>query len=68
MITNFCFKLRERVEISKNTKTALKGHGEDIFTLETKGQMLQRVMPELLELEALLLLMTKRITVTKIAS
>ena len=49
VITNYhAFKLRERVEIAKGTKAALTGHGSEITTLETEGQMLRRVMPELL--------------------
>ena len=48
VITNYhAFKLRERVQLAKGTKSALKGHGDDLATLETEGQMLQRVMSEL---------------------
>ena len=48
VITNYhAFKLRERIEISKGGRQLLKGRtGEDIQTVETEGQMIQRVMPE----------------------
>lgn len=50
VITNYhAFKLRERVEISAGGRALLKGkRGQDLDTLETEGQMLQRVMPELM--------------------
>ncbi|GHT00226.1 restriction endonuclease [Synergistales bacterium] len=51
VITNYhAFKLRERVDISKGGRGLLKGrHSEDeLNTTETEGQMLQRVMPDLM--------------------
>ena len=49
VITNYhAFKLRERLDISRGGRSLLQGNGEAIQTLETEGQMLQRVMPELL--------------------
>ena len=49
VITNFhAFKLRERIELSKGGRSLLQGRGEDLNTLETEGQMLQRVMPDLM--------------------
>lgn len=50
VITNYhAFKLRERLEVAKGTRTAIEGwRGEKLQTLETDGQMLQRVMPELM--------------------
>ena len=50
VITNFhAFKLRERVEISKGGRLLLQGRGgEALDTMETEGQMLQRVMPGLM--------------------
>ena len=50
VITNYhAFKLRERVELSKGGRQLLQGRtGDAPDTLETKGQMLQRVMPELM--------------------
>ncbi len=53
VITNYhAFKLRERVEISKGGRQLLKGRtGEDLQTIETEGQMIQRVMPDLMGLK-----------------
>lgn len=53
VITNYhAFKLRERIELSKGTRVALEGwHGDKVETLETEGQMIQRVMPELMGLK-----------------
>ena len=49
VITNYhAFKLRERVALSKGTRAVLEGHGGDLRTEETEGQMLQRVMPDLM--------------------
>ena len=49
VITNYhAFKLRERLELSKVGRAMLKGRGEELKTLETEGQMLQRVMPGLM--------------------
>lgn len=50
VITNFhAFKLRERMELSKGGRLLLQGRGnEELNTLESEGQMLQRVMPELM--------------------
>jgi type III restriction enzyme len=58
VITNYhAFKLRERVEISKGGRALLKGrHGEDLNTLETEGQMIQRVMPDLMGLKNVLVI------------
>jgi type III restriction enzyme len=50
VITNYhAFKRRERLEISKGGRSLLQGRGGGALnTLETEGQMLQRVMPELM--------------------
>ena len=50
VITNYhAFKLRERVDISKGRSSLVKGRtGEELNTHETDGQMLQRVMPDLM--------------------
>lgn len=57
VITNYhAFKLRERLEISATSKALLKGRGEDIQTLETDGQMIQRVMPELMGMKNILVI------------
>lgn len=52
VITNYhAFKLRERMELSKGGRLLLQGRGgEELNTLETEGQMLQRVMPDLMGL------------------
>ncbi len=48
VITNYhAFKLRETVPLAKGTRAALTGHGEEPVTVESEGQMLQRVMSEL---------------------
>ena len=52
VITNYhAFKLRERMDLSKGGRSLLKGRGGDLQTLETEGQMLQRVMPDLMGLK-----------------
>jgi type III restriction enzyme len=57
VITNFhAFKLRERVELSAGGRALLQGRGEELNTLETEGQMIQRVMPELMAMKNILVL------------
>ncbi|MGR6034037.1 MAG: BPTD_3080 family restriction endonuclease [Candidatus Nitrosoglobus sp.] len=57
VITNYhAFKLREHMEISKGGRSLLQGRGKAINTLETEGQMLQRVMPELMGMKHILVL------------
>lgn len=57
VVTNFhAFKLRERLEVSSVGRALLKGRGPDLQTLETEGQMLQRVMPELMGLKNIVVL------------
>jgi type III restriction enzyme len=57
VITNYhAFKLRERVELSKGGRSLLQGRGEALDTLETEGQMLQRVMPDLMGIKNILVL------------
>jgi type III restriction enzyme len=58
VITNYhAFKLRERVEISKGGRQLLQGRtGEEPKTLETEGQMLQRVMPDLMGMKNILVI------------
>lgn len=53
VITNYhAFKLRETLEISKGTRSAIEGwRGETLNTVETEGEMIQRVMPELMNLK-----------------
>ena len=56
VITNYhVFRLRERIDISKVGRQLLKGRtGEEVQTLETEGQMLQRVMPDLMGMKNIL--------------
>ena len=58
VITNYhAFRLRERLSVAKGTRTALEGwRGEKLQTLETEGQMLQRVMPELMGMKHIVVL------------
>lgn len=58
VITNYhAFKLRERMELSKGGRLLLQGRGGmELSTLETEGQMLQRVMPDLMGLKNILVL------------
>lgn len=56
VITNYhAFKRRERIDISKGGRQLLKGRtGDEIVTTETEGQMLQRVMPDLMGMKNIL--------------
>lgn len=56
VITNYhAYKLRERIELSKGGRALLQGRtGENISTIESEGQMLQRVMPELMGMKGIL--------------
>jgi len=58
VITNYhAFKMRERLELSKGGRLLLQGRGgEALNTLETEGQMLQRVMPGLMGLKNIMVL------------
>ncbi|MCC6175561.1 MAG: DEAD/DEAH box helicase family protein [Chloroflexi bacterium] len=58
VITNYhAFKLRERIEVSAGGRALLQGRGgEKLDTLETEGQMLQRVMPDLMGIKNVLVL------------
>ena len=52
VITNFhAFKLRETMEVSKGGRALLQGRGPELRSIETEGQMLQRVMPELMSMK-----------------
>ncbi len=49
VITNYhAFMRREKVKLSKGGRDFLQGRGPALQTRETEGQMLQRVMPELM--------------------
>ncbi len=57
VITNYhSFRLRDRLELSKGGRSLLQGRGEPLSTVETDGQMLQRVMPDLMGLKNILVL------------
>lgn len=58
VITNYhAFKLRERIELSKGGRLLLQGRtGDELDTLETEGQMLQRVMPELMGMKNIMVI------------
>ena len=58
VITNYhAFKPRERIQISKGGRQLLEGrNGEPLETVESDGQMLQRVMPELMGLKNILVI------------
>ena len=58
VITNYhAFKLRERIPLSKGGRLLLQGRGgEELDTLESEGQMIQRVMPDLMGLKNILVI------------
>jgi len=57
VITNYhAFKLRETMELSKGGRSLLKGRGEEIRSTESEGQMIQRVMPELMGLKNIMVI------------
>ncbi len=58
VITNYhAFMRRERMELAKGGRRLLQGRtGEELDTLETEGQMIQRVMPDLMGMKNILVL------------
>jgi type III restriction enzyme len=57
VITNYHgFKRRELLDLSKGGRSLLQGRGPELSTLETEGQMLQRVMPDLMGMKNVLVL------------
>jgi type III restriction enzyme len=58
VITNYhAFMLRERIDLSKGGRRLLQGRtGDAPKTLETEGQMLQRVMPDLMGMKNVLVI------------
>ncbi|NOY81146.1 MAG: DEAD/DEAH box helicase family protein [Kiritimatiellaeota bacterium] len=57
VITNFhAFKRRERLPLSKGGRRLLQGRGEELNTLETEGQMLQRVIPSLMGMKDIMVI------------
>ncbi len=53
VITNYhAFKRRERLELARGSRALLQGRGNpELSTLETDGQMQQRIMPELMHMK-----------------
>jgi len=57
VITNYhAFGLRERMDISRGGRALLQGRGDAIKSTETQGQMLQRVMPELMGMKGVMVI------------
>jgi hypothetical protein len=57
VITNYhTFKLREKIDLLKGGLSLLQLRGEELNTLETEGQILQRAMPNLMGMENILVL------------
>ena len=57
VITNFhAFKPRETMDISKGGRALLQGRGPELRSIETEGQMLQRVMPGLMNMKNVMVL------------
>lgn len=58
VITNYhAFMLREKIQLSAGTRAALEGRSrEPLCTTESKGEMLQRVIPSLLGLERIMVI------------
>jgi len=53
VITNFhALKPRETLQLSKGSRSLLQGRGPEIKTVETEGQMLQRLMPDLMGMKS----------------
>ena len=57
VITNFhAFKPRETMSVSKGGRDLLQGRGPELRSLETTGQTLQRVMPQLMAMKNVMVL------------
>jgi type III restriction enzyme len=57
VITNYhAFKLRETLELSKGGRSLLQGRGPELGTLETDGQMIQRVMSTLMGMKGIMVI------------
>ena len=57
VITNFhAFMSRETMEVSKGGRALLQGRGPELRSIESEGQMLQRVMPELMSMKNVMVL------------
>ena len=57
VITNYhAFKLRERMKLAKGSRALLQGRGPAPATTESDGQMMRRVMPELMVMKRVMVL------------
>ncbi len=57
VITNYhAFKLREKLNLSKGNRSLLQGRGPELKTLETEGEMIKRVMSELMSMNNIMVL------------
>ena len=57
VVTNYhAFRLREKMELAKVSRAFLQGREEPINTLESEGQMIQRVMKDLMGLKYILVI------------
>ena len=57
VITNYhTFRLRERTKLAKGTRALLEGHGAEVVTVETEGQMLKRACGDLMGMTNILVL------------
>lgn len=57
VITNYhAFQLRETIQLASGTRAALRGHGPEIATKETEGEMLRRAMADLMGMKNIVVL------------
>ena len=57
VITNYhAFSLKEKLELSAGGRALLQGRGEKLSTLESEGEMIRRVMPDLMCMKNVLVL------------
>ena len=57
VITNYhAFQLRETMDLAKGSRALLQGRGPALASRETEGQMLARVIPELMTVKGILVL------------
>jgi type III restriction enzyme len=57
VITNYhAFRHRERMEVSKTGRALLQGHGPELQTVETEGEMLRRACGDLMGLKNIVVL------------
>ncbi|MCL2233895.1 MAG: DEAD/DEAH box helicase family protein, partial [Treponema sp.] len=57
VITNYhAFMLREKMNLMKGTRSFLQGHRQPIKSTETEGQMIRRVMQELMHIKNIMVI------------